>query len=75
MDELEDNLDYHMIWQKALQRLHHHIALFVAIILNGTSSLVLSLTEQEPYHTSILTGKGWVKWSYWLAIPSASAAS
>ena len=60
MDELEDNLDYHMIWQKALQHLHHHIALFVAIILNGTSSLVLSLTEREPYHTSILTGEGWV---------------
>ena len=60
MDELEDNSDYHMIWQKALQCLHHHIVLFVAIILNGTSSLVLSLTEREPYHTSILTGEGWV---------------
>ena len=60
MDELEDNSDYHMIRQKALQHLHHHIVLFVAIILNGTSSLVLSLTEWEPYHTFILTGEGWV---------------
>ena len=50
MDELEDNSDYHMIQQKALQCLHHHIALFVAIILNGTSSLVLSLTVQEPHY-------------------------
>ena len=50
MDELEDNSDYHMIRQKALQRLHHHIVLFVAIILNGTSSLVLSLTVQEPHY-------------------------
>ena len=32
---------------------------FAAILLNGTSSLLLSLTEQEPYHTSILTGEGW----------------
>jgi hypothetical protein len=59
MDELEDE-DYHAIRQRALRRLHHHIALFVAILLNSTSSLLLSLTEREPYHTSILTGEGWV---------------
>jgi hypothetical protein len=52
--------DYQTIQKRALQRLHHYIALFVAIILNGTSSLLLSLTEREPYHTSILTGEGWV---------------
>jgi len=43
-----------------MQRLHRYIALFTAIILTGTSSLLLSLTEREPYHTSILTGEGWV---------------
>jgi hypothetical protein len=46
--------------RRILQRLHHYIALFVAIILNSTSTLLLSLTEPEPYHTSILTGEGWV---------------
>ena len=29
-------------------------------ILNDTSSLLLSITEREPYHTSILTDEGWV---------------
>jgi hypothetical protein len=57
---MEPEEDYNAIRQRALQRLHHHIALFVAILLNGTSSLLLSLTEREPYHTSILTGEGWV---------------
>ena len=58
MDEPEDN--YREIRQRVLQRLRHYIALFATIILNGTSSLLLSLTEREPYHTSILTGEGWV---------------
>ena len=58
MDEPEE--DYREIHQRVLQRLCNYIALFATIILNGTSSVLLSLTEREPYHTSILTGKGWV---------------
>ena len=46
--------------RRVLQRLHHYIALFIAIILNNTSTLLLSLREPESYHTSILTGEGWV---------------
>ena len=34
--------------------------IFIAILLNGTSNLLLSLIEWEPYHMSILTGEGWV---------------
>ena len=56
----EEDEDYHVIRQRALQRLRNYVALFCAILLNGTSSLLLSLTEPEPYHTSILTGEGWV---------------
>jgi hypothetical protein len=60
MDEL-DEADYQMIRRRALQRLYHNIALFAAILLHGvTSLLLLSLAEREPYHTSILTGEGWV---------------
>jgi len=55
-----DEDSYREMRRIALQRLHQYIALFVAIILTGTSSLLLSLTEREPYHTSILTGEGWV---------------
>jgi len=60
MDDSELEDDYQVTQRRALQRLHHYIALPFAIILNGTSSLLLSLTEREPYHTSILTGEGWV---------------
>ena len=44
----------------SMRRLHQYITLFITIILTGTSSLLLSLTEREPYHTLILTGEGWV---------------
>lgn len=54
-----DEKDYHSLQQLAMQCLHHYISLFAAI-LTGTSSLLLSLSEREPYHTSILTGQGWV---------------
>jgi hypothetical protein len=60
MDELEDDNHWQDIRQRALHRLCHYIALFIAIMLNGTSTLLLSLTERKPYHTSILTGQGWV---------------
>jgi hypothetical protein len=45
---------------QAMQRLNHYITLFVSIILTSTSSLLLSFRKRQPYHTSILTGEGWV---------------
>ena len=60
MDELELDDYWQGFRQRALKRLRHYIALFVAIMLTGTSTLLLSLTERNPYHTSILTGQGWV---------------
>lgn len=55
-----DEEDQRTARQLAARRLHHYILLFVAILLTNTSSLLLSLYEREPYHTSILTGQGWV---------------
>jgi hypothetical protein len=55
-----DEEEYCATRRRALQRLHHYITMFVAILLTGTSSLLLSLYKLEPYHTSILTGQGWV---------------
>ena len=55
-----DQEEYQAARRLAIQRLHHYISLFVAILLTGTSSLLMSLFEREPYHTSILTGQGWV---------------
>ena len=55
-----DDDEYQATWLLSMWCLHQYITLFITIILTGTSSLLLSLTEQEPYHTSILTGEGWV---------------
>jgi len=55
-----DEENYRAARQLAMRRLRNYICLFVAILLTGTSSLLLSLYEREPYHTSILTGQGWV---------------
>jgi len=55
-----DDDEYRAMRLLSMQRLHQYITLFITIILTGTSSLLLSLTEREPYHTSILTGEGWV---------------
>ena len=55
-----DQEEYRAARCLAIQRLHHYISLFVAILLTGTSSLLMSLFEREPYHTSILMGQGWV---------------
>ena len=40
--------------------LQQHIIMFRSIILTATASLLTSMYTQEPYHTSILTGEGWV---------------
>jgi hypothetical protein len=55
-----DEDGYRELRVQAMQRLHHYITLFVSIILTSTSSLLLSFRQRHPYHTSILTGEGWV---------------
>jgi hypothetical protein len=42
------------------RRLHQFIVLFLSIIVTATAAVVQSLEGREPYHTSILTGEGWV---------------
>jgi hypothetical protein len=55
-----DEVNYQTRRRLFLQRIHHCVTLFVAILFTSTSSLFLSFFEREPYHTSILTGEGWV---------------
>jgi hypothetical protein len=43
-----------------MQRIQRYAALFISIILTATAVLVDLLFIREPYHTSILTGEGWV---------------
>jgi len=45
-----------------MQHIQRYAALFISIILAATAVLVNSLFTQvkEPYHTSILTGEGWI---------------
>jgi len=48
--------------QQVLHRLRQFTILFVSIILSAIVSILSSTykNEPEPYHTSILTGEGWV---------------
>jgi hypothetical protein len=47
--------------QQTRRRLQQYAALFLSIILSATTALLESVyTTREPYHTSILTGEGWV---------------
>lgn len=55
-----DEDGYQQLRLQAMQHLHQYITLFVSIILTSTSSLLLSFRQRHPYHTSILTGEGWV---------------
>ena len=41
-------------------RLRHYVALFLSVILAATSAILTMRAPPEPYHTSILTGEGWV---------------
>jgi hypothetical protein len=42
------------------RRLHQFIVLFLSIIITATAAVLQLLEGREPYHTSILTGEGWV---------------
>jgi hypothetical protein len=48
--------------QAIRNRLGQFAFLFISIILSATTSILHSIYshESEPYHTSILTGEGWV---------------
>lgn len=48
--------------QEIRRRLAQYAILFVSIILTASLSILHSVysREPEPYHTSILTGEGWV---------------
>ena len=60
MDSLSDEESL-IARQQTRRRLQQYVALFLSIILSATTALLESAyTTREPYHTSILTGKGWV---------------
>jgi hypothetical protein len=42
------------------QRMQQYAVLFLSIILTATAAILQSLETRELYHTSILTGEGWV---------------
>jgi hypothetical protein len=42
------------------RRMQQYAVLFLSIILTATTAILQSLDIREPYHTSILTGEGWV---------------
>src|ERR1700730_17584918 len=42
------------------RRLQQYAVLFLSIIMTATAAVLQSLETREPYHTSILTGEGWV---------------
>ena len=42
------------------QHLQQYAVLFLSIIMTATAAVLQSLETREPYHTSILTGEGWV---------------
>jgi hypothetical protein len=49
--------------QQMRQRVRQQMAMFMSIILTAIVSLLQSLhsrVDPQPYHTSILTGEGWV---------------
>src|SRR5882762_10974991 len=60
MDSLSDEESL-IARQQTRRRLQQYVALFLSIILSATTALLESAhTTREPYHTSILTGEGWV---------------
>jgi hypothetical protein len=46
--------------RRLLRRINECVVLLVGILLTSTVGLLFSREEPEPYHTSILTGEGWV---------------
>jgi hypothetical protein len=53
---MEQHLQAAQVYQHILQ----YSALVINILLTATATLVQSVYTQEPYHTSALTGEGWV---------------
>jgi hypothetical protein len=42
------------------RRLHQFVVLFLSIVVTATAAVLQSVEGREPYHTSVLTGEGWV---------------
>ena len=61
MDTSIADKEQHLV-RACMQCIQRYVALFISIILTVTAVLVDSLFTQvkEPYHTSILTGEGWI---------------
>src|ERR1700728_1630580 len=59
MDTLpaEQQLEAHWLLR---QRLHQFAVLFVSILVTATTALLQLFLTKEPYHTSVLTGEGWI---------------
>jgi hypothetical protein len=42
------------------QRVHRYVSLFISILVTAMAGTMESIYKNEPYHTSMLTGEGWV---------------
>lgn len=42
------------------QQIYRYIAILLSMLVAATASLLESVYTRQPYHTSILTGQGWV---------------
>jgi hypothetical protein len=66
MHEDRSEADQQAARQLAVRRLYNYITLFINIILTALSGILQeeesgrTRPDREPYHTSILTGEGWV---------------
>jgi hypothetical protein len=43
-----------------IQRLQHYVVIFLNVVIAATAAVLSLPSPPEPYHTSILTGQGWV---------------
>jgi hypothetical protein len=57
---LSDDVEAQIARAHDQRRLQQYVALFVSIVVTALITLLESVYTKEPYHTSMLSGAGWV---------------
>ena len=58
----DNEADRQAAQQLAMRRLYQYITLFISILITALTGILQqeSHHSRQPYHTSVLTGEGWV---------------
>jgi hypothetical protein len=59
-ENIERNQNQRLFEQRIIEQIHWFVGYFINVLIPAFTQIIRRRYVKQPYHTSILTGQGWV---------------